>query len=51
VLRGEPRGTWIVSTGSDGTLKIWDVGSGIERATLTGHTGVVHGCAVSPMAP
>jgi hypothetical protein len=41
-----PDGTWIVSAGS--TLKIWDVASGSERATLAGHTDSVLGCAVSP---
>ncbi len=34
--------------GGDNTLKIWDVVTGTERATLTGHTSMVNGCAVSP---
>ena len=41
-------GTWIVSAGEDQTLKIWDVASLSERATLIGHTAGVTGCAVSP---
>jgi WD40 repeat protein len=43
-----PDGTWIVSASNDKTLKIWDSGSGAERATLNGHSGVVQECAVSP---
>jgi len=44
-----PDGTWIVSASGDGhTLKIWDVATGAERATLTGHTHAVWACAVSP---
>lgn len=30
------------------TLKIWDVATGKERATLTGHTGNIQNCAISP---
>ena len=33
---------------TDRTLKVWDVATGAERATLTGHTGRVNACAVSP---
>jgi len=36
----EPNGTWIVSGANDGTLSIWDVATGAELATLTGHTSV-----------
>jgi WD40 repeat protein len=43
-----PDGTWLVSASYDCTLKKWDVASGSERATLTGHTEPVMGCAVSP---
>jgi WD40 repeat protein len=43
-----PNGTWIVSGANDGTLSIWDVATGAELATLTGHTSVVLCCAVSP---
>ena len=34
--------------GQDHTLKIWDAATGTERATLSGHTDLVYGCAVSP---
>jgi len=43
-----PDGTWIVSASRDHTLKIWDVATGTERTTLTGHTGAVWACAVNP---
>ncbi|MGZ6367301.1 MAG: WD40 repeat domain-containing protein, partial [Ktedonobacteraceae bacterium] len=32
----------------DKTLKIWDMHSGVERLTLSGHSGGVNGCAISP---
>src|SRR5262249_7219551 len=32
----------------DTTLKVWDASSGSERFTLSGHTGEVNGCAISP---
>lgn len=34
-----PDGTLVVSASSDGTLKIWDVTGGRERATFVGHNG------------
>ena len=47
-----PDGTWIVSgsedRNEDKTLKIWDMASGQELHTLTGHTGWPRSCAVSP---
>jgi WD40 repeat protein len=44
-----PDGAWVVSAGgfNDHTLKIWDSATGAVRATLTGHTDEVKGCAVS----
>ena len=33
-----PDGRWIVSASSDGTVKVWDAATGVERATLRGHT-------------
>jgi DNA-binding beta-propeller fold protein YncE len=43
-----PDGTWIVSAGYGGSLKIWDAVTGAERATFAGHTSQVRSCAVSP---
>jgi WD40 repeat protein len=43
-----PDGTRIVSASADRTLKIWDVASGTNLATLTGHTLDVTHCVVSP---
>ena len=43
-----PDGAFIVSTSWDSTLKVWDAHTREERLTLQGHTGWVHGCAVSP---
>jgi hypothetical protein len=37
-----------VSASADQTLKVWDLDSGDELATLTGHTGPVKGVAVVP---
>ena len=43
-----PDGSFIVSAGWDGTLRIWEAAGGAERATLRGHTGGVEACAISP---
>src|SRR5262249_37544949 len=32
----------------DSTLRIWDAASGTIRNTLSGHTGLVTACAISP---
>ena len=36
-----------VSASDDKTLKVWDLGSGRELRTLTGHSGAVNGVAVT----
>jgi nucleoside phosphorylase len=38
----------VVSASYDHTLKVWELGSGREMATLHGHTSVVTACAVTP---
>ena len=43
-----PDGSWLVSGGADGTVRIWDVATWRERALLAGHTGGVASVAVAP---
>jgi WD40 repeat protein/type II secretory pathway predicted ATPase ExeA len=40
-----PDGATIVTTGSDGTARLWDASSGEERLVLTGHSGEVFGAS------
>jgi len=41
-------GRFAVTASEDGTIKLWDVGTGKEFRTFTGHIGFVTGVAVSP---
>ena len=43
-----PDGSRAVSASCDNTLKVWDLASGQELRTLTGHTDWVNGVAVTP---
>ena len=43
-----PDGKRIVSGGSDGTIKVWNVVSGAELMTLRGHSEAVYSLAFSP---
>jgi WD40 repeat protein len=43
-----PDGKTLASGSFDGTIKLWDVATGKERATLKGHTGWVRSVAYSP---
>jgi WD40 repeat protein len=50
-LRFAPDGNRLVSTSWDDTTRIWDVGSGHEICTLTGHKGGVSTLALYPDPP
>ncbi|MBO0838355.1 MAG: hypothetical protein J2P28_22945, partial [Actinobacteria bacterium] len=41
-------GTQAVSGSDDGTVRVWDLTTGTQRATLTGHTDWVRAVAISP---
>ncbi|MDV7393630.1 WD40 repeat domain-containing protein, partial [Arthrospira platensis SPKY1] len=43
-----PDGKRAVSASWDRTLKLWDLETGTELATLTGHSGSVRGVAIAP---
>jgi WD domain, G-beta repeat len=43
-----PDGSWLASGGDDGSVRIWDAGTGAVRATLTGHTDRVREVAIAP---
>jgi WD40 repeat protein/uncharacterized caspase-like protein len=43
-----PDGTWVVSGGGDGKVKIWEAATGRLARVLQGHTGRVNSAAWSP---
>lgn len=43
-----PGGLFVATGGDDGTVRIWDVGSGEQRTQLIGHTGPVKSVAYGP---
>ena len=43
-----PDGTWLASCSDDTTVKIWDIKTGVCRATLEGHTKEVKSLAITP---
>lgn len=47
----DPGNEWFCTGSADRTIKIWDVGSGLLKLTLTGHIEQIRGLAVSPRFP
>jgi WD40 repeat protein/DNA-binding SARP family transcriptional activator len=43
-----PDGRWLATAGSDQTVRVWEVGTGALRQTLSGHGSVVMSVAWSP---
>ena len=43
-----PGGLFAATGGGDGTIRVWDVGTGEQRIQLEGHTGPVKSVAYSP---
>jgi WD40 repeat protein len=43
-----PGGLFVATGGGDGTIRVWDVGTGEQRIQLEGHTGPVRSVAYSP---
>ena len=47
-LAVSPKGTLLASGSSDRTIKLWELDTGKEIRTLTGHFGDVEAIAISP---
>jgi WD40 repeat protein len=43
-----PDGSWLASADKDGSVLVWDVGTGRLRAALAGHTSEVTGVVIAP---
>src|SRR5262249_2922650 len=46
--RGLDDRPWVVSSGEDGAIRVWDAETGTATRVLAGHTGGVRGLAFSP---
>lgn len=42
-----PSGKWVVSGSLDGTVRIWDVKSGVVKSVIRAHTGEVYSVSIS----
>jgi WD40 repeat protein len=43
-----PDGAWIATGGGDGSVRLFDAGTGNERLVLRGHSGLVDAVSFSP---
>ena len=48
IIAFSPDGTRLAGASWDGTIRVWDLSTGLERLKLTGHDGQVLSLAWSP---
>jgi len=47
----DPSNEWFATAGTDRTIKIWDLASGVLKLTLTGHASAIRDMAISDRHP